>query len=92
MDNGSLILSQLSDPFRIGLLIGLVHTTARTVVVTGRIIPLLAGLVFVAVIIPSTLGSPGPLVQSVLIGLASNALILGVIVAAWQVVQRFRNR
>ena len=46
-----LFLAQLADPFRIGLLIALIATTQRTVAATGKVIPLLAGIVFVAVLI-----------------------------------------
>jgi len=49
------IIAQLSDPFRIALSIGLVLTMLRTEGVSGRWIPLLAGVVFIAVLIPMTM-------------------------------------
>ncbi len=49
------IIAQLSDPFRIALSIGLVLTMLRTEGVSGRWIPLLAGVVFIAVLIPVTM-------------------------------------
>lgn len=72
-----LVFSQLSDVFRIGLIIALVVTMLRTSTVTGRILPLIAGVVFVAVIVPSTLsGSTETLSQEIAAGLISNLIIL----------------
>jgi hypothetical protein len=44
-----LVLSQLGDLFRIGLIVALVVTMRRTAAVTGRVVPLALGVVFVAV-------------------------------------------
>lgn len=87
-----LVLSQLSDVFRIGLIIALVVTMLRTSNVTGRVLPLAAGVVFVAVILPSTMpGGPDNLIDAILAGLVSNLIILGlVLVLAWWVT-RFRR-
>jgi H+/gluconate symporter-like permease len=87
-----LIQSQLLDPFRIGLLAALVVTMLRTAQVTGRLIPLALGAVFVAVIIPST-NPPtnATLTNAVLAGLVSNAIILGIILALAAVVRRMRG-
>ena len=72
-----LVFSQLSDVFRIGLIIALVVTMLRTSTVTGRVLPLIAGVVFVAVIVPSTLsGSTETLSQEIAAGLISNLIIL----------------
>ena len=72
-----LVLSQLSDVFRIGLIMALVVTMLRTSSVTGRVLPLIAGVVFVAVIVPSTLsGSTETLSQEIAAGLISNLIIL----------------
>lgn len=72
-----LVFSQLSDVFRIGLIIALVVTMLRTSTVTGRVLPLIAGVVFVAVIVPSTLsGSTEMLSQEIAAGLISNLIIL----------------
>ena len=72
-----LVFSQLSDVFRIGLMIALVVTMLRTSTVTGRVLPLIAGVVFVAVIVPSTLsGSTETLSQEIAAGLISNLIIL----------------
>ena len=87
-----LAISQLTDPFRIGLLIGLVVTMQRTAAVTGRIIPLILGVVFVAVMLPTTMpSSPVNLQDAILAGLISNVIILiPVLVIAW-VISRSRR-
>ena len=72
-----IVFSQLSDVFRIGLIIALVVTMLRTSTVTGRVLPLIAGVVFVAVIVPSTLsGRTETLSQEIAAGLISNLIIL----------------
>ena len=52
-----ILLAQLLDPFRIGLIVVLVITAARTSATVGNWAPLALGVVFVAVLIPMTLGS-----------------------------------
>ena len=75
-----LVLSQLSDVFRIGLIIALVVTMFRTSAVTGRVLPLFAGVVFVAVIVPTTLsGNTENLSQAIVAGLISNLIILALV-------------
>ena len=93
MDLSNLILSQLADPFRIGLLVALVITMLRTEAVTGIWVPLAAGVLFVAVIIPSTTltALTQPLWQIVAVGLVSNAIILVVILGVWTTYQRLRR-
>lgn len=82
----------LSDPFRIGLLVALFATMLRTQTTTGSIIPLLAGIVFVAVILPATMGHDGTtLTTSVLAGVLSNIVIVAVISALWAVYLRLRR-
>ena len=77
-----LVQSQLLDPFRIGLIVALVFTMLRTRAATGTLLPLALGVVFVAVILPSTRGTGTVgLIQTVLAGLASNAIILGIVMA-----------
>ena len=87
-----LIQSQLLDPFRIGLIIALVVTMARTRAATGIVLPLAAGVVFVAVILPSTMNpSAAPLMDAVLAGLVSNLILLGIVLALALVVRRLRG-
>ncbi len=76
-----LAISQFMDPFRIALLIGLVVTMQRTMAVTGKIVPLLAGVAFVAVIIPTTItqGMAADLITQVGVGLVTNSVLLAVI-------------
>ncbi len=52
-------LQQLADPFRWGLIVALVAVTLSTQKVTGRMIPVFAGAVFVAFLIPNTTGAGG---------------------------------
>ena len=89
-----LLLSQLADPFRIGLLIALIFTMQRTRAATGIWLPLAAGALFVAVIIPvsaQTGGLPVPLWQMVAVGLVANAVLLAIALAAWEAYQRLRR-
>ncbi|MDB5665948.1 hypothetical protein [Cypionkella sp.] len=92
MTLSDLFLSQLSDLFRIGLLIALFITMLRTRAASGVWIPLAAGAVFVAVILPSTMQATSvPLMQAVLVGFVANVVILAVILAAWTLFQRLRG-
>lgn len=87
-----ILLSQLTDPFRIGLIVALVFTMLRTRGVTGTVLPLVLGLVFVAVMIPMTIRTetPEPLWRVAGIGLVANAVILAVVLAVRAAVLRFR--
>lgn len=87
-----LLFSQLTDVFRIGLLIALVVTTRRTAAVTGSVLPLALGVVFVAVILPTTMprGSAS-LVESILTGLVSNLNILVIVLLAERLIARLRR-
>ena len=89
-----LLQSQLTDLFRIGLIVALIVTTLRTEGVTGRIIPLLAGVVFVAIIIPSTMqtGNDIPMMQRIGVGVVANLIILGACWGIWQTILRLRNK
>ena len=85
-------MSQLTDPFRIGLLIALVVTMQRTAAVTGRVIPLAAGVVFVAVMLPTTMPSASvSLKDAIVAGLASNVMILIVVLAVAWLIARLRR-
>ena len=87
-----LVLSQLTDLFRIGLIIALVVTMHRTAAVTGRVLPLVLGVVFVAVMIPATLprGS-ATLADAVLAGMISNSIILVPVLAVAALIRRLRR-
>lgn len=77
-----ILLAQLADPFRIGLLVFLLLTTLRTAHHTGRLVPLALGAAFVAVLIPTTFGNPElTMISQIGIGLVANVLILAVLYA-----------
>ena len=80
-----LVLSQLTDIFRIGLIIGLVFTMHKTAAVTGRILPLVLGVVFLAVMLPATMPkASASFTDAIVAGLVSNTIILApVLVVAW---------
>jgi len=87
-----LVLSQLTDLFRIGLIVALVVTMQRTAAVTGRVLPLILGVVFVAVMLPATLPSgSGSLTDAVLAGLVSNSIILIPVLAGARLIARLRR-
>ena len=86
-----LLISQLTDVFRIGLIVALVVTMHRTSAVTGRLIPLVAGVVFVAVILPTTMpGASTNLTEAVTVGILSNLIILAFVWIVTAAIKRFR--
>ena len=85
MDITALMLQQATDIFRLGLLAGLIFTTERTRLQTGVVLPLVAGVIFVAIIIPATM--PRPDVEMWLAaatGVFVNAVIVSLLWLAWQ--------
>ena len=86
-----ILISQLSDPFRIGLIVALMVTALRTRSATGMLIPLGAGVLFIAVMLPSTMGLPegADLVTAVGIGAVANSVLLSVALLGWLVYDRF---
>ena len=87
-----LVISQLTDIFRVGLIVALVITMRRTSAVTGRLLPLALGVVFVAVILPTTLPSNAVgLGDAIVAGLVTNTVILGLVLAVEAVLQRLRR-
>lgn len=59
---------------------------------TGRVIPLTLGVVFVAVMLPATLpGGSATLVQAALAGVVSNAVILAVVLVVARLITRRRR-
>ena len=88
----ALIQSQLLDPLRIGLIVGLVITMYRTRTTTGTLLPLALGVAFVAVILP--VSNPKPdvtLVDAALAGLVSNLVILAIVLGLSVIVRRLRG-
>lgn len=90
MMNSEILLEQLTDPFRLGLLVALVVTMLRTEAVTGRWIPLALGVLFVAFILPATTGAGAgvPFWTAVALGLVANLALLALIMAIRHVVLR----
>lgn len=85
-------LAQLTDPFRIGLLIALMLTAANTAQTLNRWIPIALGIVFVAVLIPYSIGANAVVapMTAVLVGLVSNVTIAAVLVGAQAAYARLR--
>ena len=75
-----LILTQLTDPFRIVMLGALVYVWHRNHR-GGSHLPLVAGWVFVAVLLPLTTAADQPALPGILWGLLSNAVILAIVLA-----------
>ena len=87
-----LVLLQLTDLFRIGLIIGLVYTMHRTAAVTGRVLPLVLGVVFVAVMLPATMPSASvSFTDAILAGLVSNTIILLPVLGVAAFITRMRR-
>ena len=88
-----ILTGQLGDLFRIGLLIALVITTRRNQAATGWILPLICGVIFVAVIIPSTLQtqSTEPLWRLMAVGVVANAIILAAMLCIYALIERLRQ-
>ena len=88
-----LLTAQLTDLFRIGLIAALVFTTTRNAAVTGKVIPLLAGVIFVAVIIPATMQTSGPdrLWRLAAVGIVANLISRALVLAAMAALARLRR-
>ena len=89
-----LFVSQVSDPFRIVLLLGLFATMWRTRAATGIWLPLVLGAVFVAVLIPLTIvpTASADLPAFIGVGMVANAAWLAVIGAGFAVWQNLSAR
>ena len=85
MEMTTLMVQQATDIFRLGLLAGLIYTTERTRPQTGVVLPLIAGVIFVAIIIPATMPQPGVNIWfAVSTGVFVNAVIVGLMWLGWQ--------
>jgi hypothetical protein len=83
-----LLTAQLTDPFRAGLIAALFITMLRTRETTGMVIPLIAGIIFIAVIIPNTMGTTAPMMDAIGIGLIANAILVAIVLGIWKLVAR----
>lgn len=91
MDQAALLISQLTDIFRIGLLAGLIYTMENTRQQTGVAVPLIAGIAFVAVILPLTMPVSGvSTTQAIVSGLFANAFITALLWLIWSAVKKWR--
>ena len=92
MSLSDLLLTQLSDLFRIGLLIALFVTMLRTRAASGTLIPLAIGAVFVAVLLPLTAQAAlaAPLATVIGVGIVANVIWLAIILAIWTLYQRLK--
>ncbi|MDW6021314.1 hypothetical protein SAZ10_05985 [Mesorhizobium sp. BAC0120] len=94
MEVAHIIVGQLADPFRMGLLIALLFMAARP---SGgghhRWLPIALGLVFVAVLIPTAMASNAadPVSAQIGVGLLSNGIIVGIMLFAEAVFERLRR-
>ncbi len=90
------LVSQLLDPFRIGLVLFLFLTALRTRAAMGLATPLAVGVLFVAVLLPLTTGANAATdnagkLTAMACGIVSNAIILGCFISAWAVWTRVRQ-
>lgn len=94
MDVKALLFAALADPFRIVLLIGLMITAANTAPPGGRpVLPIVLGLFFVAVLIPTAfgVGAAGTMSSAIMIGLIANVVIYAILSLAKAAFDRFRT-
>lgn len=85
-----ILLGQLQDLFRIGMIVALVATTLRTSAVSGTLMPLAVGVVFVAILIPVAMQG-GFDATRVGIGIVANLIILAVILGLWTAFRRLKG-
>jgi uncharacterized membrane protein len=92
MDISTLLMEQFTDVFRLGLLAALIYTTERTRPQTGVVLPLVAGSVFIAIIIPATM-STGGVSQwlATATGVIVNLVVAALFWLAWQAVLKSRR-
>ena len=92
MSLSDLLLTQLSDLFRIGLLIALFVTMLRTRAASGTLTPRAIGAVFVAVLLPLTAQASlaAPLATVIGVGIIANVIWLAIILAIWTLYQRLK--
>ncbi len=82
-----ILVSQLTDPFRIGLMFFLLVTALRTRHSMGMPMPLAMGVVFVAILIPlTTAATPNAdRISTIGLGIITNAILLGIFLLGWLV-------
>lgn len=93
MEVTDLIIAQLADPLRMGLLVALLFFAANSRGVLNRWLPIALGLAFVAVLIPTAMASDTaePVTAQIGVGFLSNAMIVGIMLFAEAAVEKFRK-
>lgn len=88
-----ILQAQMTDIFRAGLIVALIYMMLRTREVTGTVVPLAAGILFVAIIVPMSSASPAvaPLWMQIAVGLVSNTVMVAIGLAVWALVVRLRR-
>lgn len=88
-----IVFSQLTDPFRIGLIFFLVLTAMRTRQNMGLLMPLGMGVVFIAILIPLTTAAGAAVgrTEAIGFGILSNAIILGIVLGGWAIWEKVRG-
>lgn len=82
MSWGEIFTAQFFDPFRAGLLLFLVLTARNTAAVTGTLLPLAAGIFFVAVLIPLSFAPDASNWWNlVMAGIVTNTVIVAILMA-----------
>ena len=89
-----IISEQLLDPFRIVLICGLVYTMQRTRAATGVWIPLAAGILFIAFLIPSTLAktTDTSFFTQLWTGAVANVFLTAVVLALFEIYKGLRSK
>lgn len=91
MTISEILMSQITDPLRLGLIVALVVLSLRTQAVSGRYLPLGLGVLAVAVILPLATGRgmvEGSLSQAIIVGIVANLVLLALVMAIRHVVLR----
>jgi hypothetical protein len=87
-----ILLAQLTDPFRIGLMLALGYMTIRLRAQSGVLMPLVAGVLFFAVMLPTSMPIEGAeRMLQMGTGVAANAIIVSVLAGIWIAVERVRR-
>lgn len=91
-----MVVQQIQDPFRIGMIFFLLLTALRTRAAMGMVMPLALGVLFVAAVIPLTTQAVAyPAFEEKVLafayGIVSNMAILGVCLAGWLLIRRMRG-
>ena len=87
-----ILLAQLTDPFRIGLMLALGYMTLRLRAQSGVLMPLVAGVLFFAVMLPTSMPIAGAeRILQMATGVVANAVIVLVLAGIWIAIERSRR-